>query len=346
MAKKKGQQKVKVVVQTAKKKKGSKKSKNNPMNVIKRPPIYLNASVHKICDISNPFCPGAVGGKWPDGAATKSITWSVNASPTTQSTDVNGYSSSLYLADFGGQYLTGSTTTYPTVTYNGASTFSAFIGAPTSARWRLTSWGIKVNCSGAMNTTQGIVRVRLFSPLSGTALTSVNYVNTLADAMIDIPCARLIGQDLFILPQPMGLVQPRTFQDTRSEASTLNTWKNPGWQCINVAVDGGIASAVVLQVAAFYHFEYVADDSDTNFQFATPAPKTDLAAQAANSSVLDQVGNFVSGGIDKVGRFFQSSAGAAVSGAAAGYFTRSPSTALTVYQGVRGASRRHPMDVD
>lgn len=256
--------------------------------------------VMDVCSVTNPFCPESIAARWPDNSYTKSAGWSATAIPNGFSTDASGNASNLYLPDGQGSTasVSGTTATH--------TAFGALFTQPSgTARYRVTTWGLKLTTSLSRYTAAGMVRVRLFSPIGGASLASISTTSTMADAIMDIPLSRLVGKDLFIVPAPLG-DNARLFRDT-TPVTTIANWVNPGWQVVSVSVTGGpISTAGVLEAQMFYNYEYVFADGDAQNAFAEPPPSNNVAVQNASASTLSSVGNFIEDTAGKVDSFFNS----------------------------------------
>ncbi len=285
------------------------------------------------CAVTNPFCPEAIGSRWPDNSYTKSIGWSITANPFPLATDANGSAAILLFGDLSSQYNSG------TVTGTGAAygaTNSTFISGPTAAgRYRVTSWGVRVHCTSTMMNTQGMCRIRLFSPIGGVSLGATSVTSITADAMYDVPVVSLINKPLNIIPSPLG-INAREFRDYAASTLTLANWINPGWQVVQVAIVGGQVSTTALQLEYYANYEIIPPDGDATTMFAQPPPVDSPVVRQANASVLERIGNFVEGAATKVDAVAKSSALKYVA-AAAGAAVAGPAGAAAGYSMVLGA---------
>jgi len=279
-------------------------------------------AVHNICSVSDPFCAGARGAKWPDANRTRTLAWSVPGFVLALGSDAAGRVSSLFLPNATATQASTSALTATDATYTDALNFP--VSAPTLARWRITSWGLRITSPLSRMTATGTCHIRLFSPDSFSSLGVVPFATTMCDNMLDIPLQRLIDQDEYIIPMPLG-TDARLFRDTSEMPSLLSTGKNCGWQVVNVAVTGApVSTPGVINVYLYYNIEYTAPDGDTAYAFSTPPPPSSPLVQQGTSSVLDRVGNFISGAASKVEALFQNKAAQYVASGVAGYLTAGP----------------------
>jgi hypothetical protein len=306
--------------------------------------IYMGA--HEMCSWTNPFCEEARGARFPDGACTRSLTWTMSGVANTYGTTAAGVTGNIITSNPWTSISGMTAFASPNATFNNALT--ALVTAPAApSRYRVTSWGIKINCIQSKMNAAGTVRVRLYSPQALTSMGVVNVLDDRADAMIDIPMSRLIEKDLFVIPSAIG-EQAREFNDYASAGSTLPTFVNNGWQQIVVFADGGPATTNVLTVYHYYNVEYIPTDGAAEYVYSQPAerPQPRLTEQAP--TLTQRVGNFLTGAVDTVDKIFRNEAVQTVAGMALGAYTGGASGAamgaLTVRQRHRdqGRSNRAP----
>lgn len=305
------------------------------------PSAVTSKMAMQVCSITNPFCPEAIGAKYPDNATTKSATFTLRR-PFIATTDANGNAAWLWAANWGGNgaaaTVTGTTAAYTDIVQN-MSQFPANV-----SRYRLVSWGVQVTPIVAPLSASGMIRVRLFSPEGGTSLTSIDTTSNLADDSYDVPLARN-QRDLFILPKRYGM-ESTMFQNAQTATSVLTDWNNPGWQVIQIAVTNGPANTTVLQMSVYYHYEVVYLDGDPGNYYATPAPVVAPKVIETSSGVISKIGSFVEGTANTVDRLIQSSAFKYL-GAAVGAYIGGPTGAMNGYQiATQGQSMRRAITVD
>lgn len=283
------------------------------------------------CSVTNPFCPEAIAARWPDDSYSKSVGWSVPGTPVTLTTAA---SSSLTGMLFVGDLYNTSNPTNATPLTSGPLTFTTLaplVTVPTGiARYRITSWGIKLTGIVAPLSAGGIVRIRLFSPMSGTSLSSISTFSTAADAIYDVPLSRFATKDVFITPASLGSTPAHTFRDFSLATTTLSSWTNPGWQVVLVSVEGATASSALLQAQVFAHYELVFVDGDSQTQFAKQPPANNPAVRDASANVFERVGNFVEGTVATVDKLYQSRAMQYLTAGAMAYGSKSPAPLLAL----------------
>lgn len=284
------------------------------------------AVAHAICAITDPFCEGANSGKWPDNSRTKTLVYNQIAVPIQIGANAGGFGSNLFVPGY-----TTITAVQSSIDSGGVTYLDALnvLSAPSDVgRWRITSWGLRIQCTLSRMTATGTCHIRLYSPDSFSTLVTIPCFSTLADSSMDIPLQRLIDNDEYIIPMPLGS-DARLFNPASASPTLFSTGQNCGWQVVNVAVSGAPASvSAAVTVYMYYHVEYAANDGSSTYTFATPPPPSSPALQQGNASVLDRIGNFVSGAASKVEALFQSKAGSYAAAGIAGYLTAGPAGAL------------------
>lgn len=280
---------------------------------------------HGICGVTNPFCKEATGARWPDNSNSKSLTFDVEGAYIEYATDAAGTAGSLYTAAPANMRyacsISGTTAT--------SLTSSSFVGFPTMARWRCTSWGLKLSCSLPPLSTQGTVSIRLFSPEKLSTLASYSITAPYADAVYDVPLRRLIDHDMFVIPMPLG-DRPRIFNPTDT-VTVIGSGDSYGWQVASVAVIGApVSTAGVLRITAYYHYEFVPPDGDQLYTYAKAPPKQNKLITDGNGDVLSSVGNFIEGTASKVDAVVNSKAAKYI-GAIGGFFLGGPAGSAAGY---------------
>jgi len=337
------------------KKKGGSKSKagnarkrrSRPQNpiVIQRRSANNGASsevAHRICSVTNPFCDVARGARFPDGAATKSLGYSTFGVPWTFPTDAGGRGGAMVVPNPLTPFSPYASFAAGVATYS--NTLQALSAFPSASRIRITSWGFKITCLQSKMLAAGMVRVRLYSPSNFTALVNVDSATDKCDSAIDVPLSRLIDEDLFVIPAPIG-TNARLFVDAATLPATLASCPNIGWQVAAVFVDGAVASTNVIQISFFVNTEYVPLDSAVEYAFARPAMPLLPPVVDNVPGVLEKVGNFVEGTALKVERLFDSAAVRIASRFASAVYGGPPGAALALMP--RGSRYRGPIrDVD
>lgn len=288
------------------------------------------ALVMQACSVSNPFCPEAVGARWPDNSMTKSAAFTYRNSMLL-TTNAAGLLSSAYMASSAPAVATA-TVAGTTASYGGNwAVFSGIAGSASTTRFRVTSIGYKISCTSPRLSTQGRLRLRIFSPLETSTLVSFEINTQYVDSVYDVPLARLIDKDVYVTPAPLGDIA-RIFRDSAEYIVTdpVASAPNPGWQILVVSVDGMTANTACVSVEVFAHYEYVYGDGATTAQFATAPPRSNMAVREANASVVEKIGGVVEGTASYLDRLSKSAAAKYLGGAAA-YLLGGPAAAAGAY---------------
>lgn len=301
------------------------------------PPVYQGL-VKDICSISNPFCDESVGSKWPDNTHFKTVTFSSLGVPQFITSNASGCGSVLFVGNPNWK-VDGVVTGSSNVSTYSANNFNLMGNFPTGTNaWRITNWGLRITCTSSMQTTSGLLAIRVFSALKPSTFAVVDTTSTVADFCKDIPIARLIEKDLFIVPMPFGDMA-RTFQPYDSSNTLTSNMPNLAWQSVNVGVYGAGTGQQIL-VNAYYNFELIMNDSDTLNLQATASKTDSKILQSASSNALQSVGNAIEATANVVDNIFKSKAMKYVA-TLASYAYGGPAMALGTY-----ASAKMIGDVD
>lgn len=273
------------------------------------------------CGVTNPFCPEAIGSKWPDNSNTKSVPWSILGPIIPISSDAQGKGAVLFLPV--GTYKSGIVNPAAGNTTTDFSTGSTagFATPPSISRYRVTSWGIKMTSPASKMVAAGTVHLRIFSPEQGTTLTSVDITTPFADFREDVPIQRLIDKDGYVFPMPLG-IDARMFTEGSAvcSTSTVGAFVNNGWQVVCVGLTGAPASTAMLTFQPYFHFELILPDGDGGNAYATKPPAPSPLVQEANANLLQKVGNFIEGGAKATNNFLDSEAYKLISRFLPGYW--------------------------
>lgn len=313
----------------------------------------IHQGVHQACTLSNPFCPEADQARWPDGATSRSVCYNLRSQQNVD-TGSTGLGCTIVLGDLSYPFNFPTAMTGSSVTANATNVASGVTFPTGIVRYRLTSWGVKVDCVSPPMTTQGKVHVRLYSPMTGSTLGTFSPTTYSADNWLDVTMASLIEKPLFIFPSPLG-IEAREFRDPSAITATLANWQNPGWQVVTVSIIGGPVSTTPVTLTLFAHYEVIFADGDPSTTFATPPPTPAIAVQQTVPTVLQQVGGFIQTGANNVDAVYQTKAGKALMDWGAGAIARRAGSVLSrapnPYAKLAGAgmlmlTNGHPMEVD
>lgn len=299
------------------------------------PQVMDHSFAMKVCSVTNPFCPEAKAGKWPDNSHMKSTTWSIDGNVFGLTSTASGDASALFCPQISWQTpgvssITGNSIVY---TSNGVATVTPPTGI---ARFRITSWGIRLTVGTPVMTTQGYLMIRIFSPRSYTSLLALDKATRNADYALDLPLARLINKDVCVVPLPMGH-EAREWKPLTSLTTYTNV-ENIGWQCINIGTAGALPSTEVVRAAMYYNYEIIFEEGDAQNAYSTPSAGNSLKVQEANGGILQSIGNVIEGGAEMVDKIVKSKAFKYGSSLAMGLYTGNPQAAggMLMIQDQRG----------
>lgn len=294
-------------LEMAKKGKGGKKGKSGPrpaprngpnvpnrkvsvvMKLPKAPPgakggggsSKYHPAAKAVCAVTNPFCDEAVGARYADAAATRSLPYTLKAS-TSVATGSGGGGVTILKATPQGIYqlsqVGGSTTDNPQLN----ALWVLLIGMPGEMdEARLTSWGVKGSTILPMTEQSGVIKViSLTDPPNVSSFFSIGaYTYGTIESY-----GATSGTTAHWIAKPSQQVQARRFLPP----CTLPTTDTPdvemsGWQTLAVAVSGAPGGKTVLYLEVTAHYEFTLGASTTLVPFAQPppppAPKVVQAAQ-------------------------------------------------------------------
>lgn len=314
-------------VKKSESKKKTKPRRSKASTAMTTAPMHL---VHQICSVTNPFCPEAINAKWPDNTNYKTLPWSsYGTQQQTCVTDAAGNFARMYVGSPLFRNQNNPTVTGTSIDFG--ATLSTISGFPTNViAWRITSWGVKVQCTASSNVAFGLLKVRTFNALKLTTLNVMDIDSAVADSTLDQPLSRLIGKDTFVIPMPLS-DSARRFQPYDSSVTAISGL-DLAWQTIVLTMTGQTASSSANGVITYpyYHFELIVDDTSTNRPFASDNVKESVIVKQGNENVLTKVGNFIEGTAQSVDNVIKSKTFKYLTSAAA-YLYYGPAAAIASY---------------
>lgn len=256
--------------------------------------LRTGALTRRVCSISDPFCEAAVGSKWHDDAANKTMPYAARSLGVVQSNPA-GEGAVLVVPGFKYQLAIGAAAG-GVGTFTGTTSAIPFTFTPSG--YRLVSWGLTLKRVTAPLTSSGIVRIRGLSNINGSALGTINS-NLFNDFHFDIPLQDC--DDVAIIGRRLN----ETHHFFRSPAETnasnaITDWVAPGWAPLLVYVAGVPASSDILQVEYFFNYELIWDDGDSMSLMTTPSPPSNPMLATASSKVTQSIGNVFTKGVKQV----------------------------------------------
>lgn len=238
-------------------------------------------AVKAVCGMVNPFCDQAIGARYADAAATRSLPYTVRGA-TQLTNEACGAVSVFFKANPDGIYYiktTGTTELNQTL----PALWTKMAGPPTG--WddaRITSWGVKGYNVGAVNTCSGIVKVMTLTepPLVSTVVAIADYTFGTIETMPLSP-----GTTAMWIAKPMNPSQTRRFlpiPSVTSSSGNTGDAEASGWQTLGVITQGGLASATTMyfEVVAHYEFTLISESALVAYARPSPAPSPVLTRAA------------------------------------------------------------------
>lgn len=248
------------------------------------------ATLAAICGLVDPFCEHAVGVKYPDKSASRTLAYSQHFKGL-MATDGAGNTSNLFLPGFSYGTAVG-------VVAGLNVTYSALATNPTTgvvpSFYRIVSMGIRLRSPVAPLNASGMVYIRGYPTQTGVSLGSLNMAQYNTDFSMDIPLSAINNNGhTDIIFRKTDDITACTFADpaTTNPAATVSSWVAPGFGAVNVGVSGGPLSISVLDVEFFIHYELMFDDFSSLGLMATPSKPVNDALTSIASQVSHAVGN-------------------------------------------------------
>jgi len=228
-----------------------------------------SAAAMAVCALTNPFCDGAIGARYLDATAHRSLPYTARfAFALATGSGGGGLIAIKVLAD--GVYTmaasgaTDSPTTPATWTLSG--------GPP--AGWddsRITSWGVKASNNLSPNDSSGVVRVLSLNepPLVSTAFNVTSYTYDTCETYPLSP-----GTTFHWIAKPANAPQTRRMLGpaTNATTDTADAFMS-GWQTVVIAAIGAKASsASVLYCEIVAHYEFTVGPASGFVPYQRPAP--------------------------------------------------------------------------
>jgi hypothetical protein len=255
------------------------------------------AHVKQTCSITNPFCPGAKGAKYPDGNNGGSMAFQIRGHYSF--TAVSGVSGAptggnivvfnphatygiLLPASFSGSTWTMASTM---TQYNNVGLLNSYAQV-----FRVVSFGVIVRCISTVTNSSGYLVMGTSAPcgVSQNILTnSSQYID-----QEEIPV--YAGMEHSWIAKPMGL-EARTFQPMNSSSDT----QQANFNALTLELVSGTTGSTPtnIDVEYFMNVEFQLAPSAGLAQLVPKDPAKNPVSIAAQGSVQSNVGSFVKGGV-------------------------------------------------
>lgn len=264
--------------------------------------VVMASSVQRVCAITDPFCKAAMGSKWPDASSQRSLALPFHTRSTHNTNATGGWGMMVIPAY---TTITAVGTTVGNVLTMAANT----LAGPTLAAstYRIVSFGVKIRNISAVQTCQGMVRIRGFSAQGATALNVVNNASYNCDYYEDIPLFEC-KEVCVILKRLDNSAEEFVYPSTTQPTANFADWVSNGWGCCMIAVDGGPVSLPVLDLEFFVHYEICFDDADTMSLATTPSAGSNSFLTDVSSHAVKSAGNIFKKGAEMAERLIAAAA--------------------------------------
>lgn len=256
--------------------------------------MNMDHGAHKVCAITDPFCAGAIGSKWPNLTGSKTLAFPARGRWNI-STDANGNGSILIVPQYSAQVVGAASIGGDAAVFSALLTpvFPVITGV---TQYRVVSWGFKLRNTAAPMLSSGIVRVRLFSDSgyasSATSLcSSYKCIDALDVSLQDT-------KEVCVMPPRTGTQS--TFFVPIEPITVSSALPATGWSYAQVSIIGGPATSAPVDIELFYNYELSFNDDSTLSMIQTPSPPENTTLTQASSYVSHSIGSFVKNGAKAV----------------------------------------------
>lgn len=276
-------------------------------NVPRSPPN--RELISQVCGITDPFCPHAVGAKYPDASSVRTLPYTRKLRYVL-STDASGYANIFINPQYSYYpYSTNNVYTGNTITsWNHFTSYSTIAGVHgyriVSAGYILRHIVSPLNSAGMVHIRQyGTENCALLAPLDTTTYNATSAVSV---AVQDLKETAVVLQRTSQMPQ--------TFYLQSTDTQIMGNSTTHGFATSTVAISGAPANTAILEIEFFINFELIFDDGSDLAQVATPPPPSNAVVSMAASRVTSTIVPIVEGGVAAFGKIVVSKAASALAG--------------------------------
>lgn len=258
-------------------------------------PTQTGSLVHRICSITDPWCAGATGCKYPDDDTTKTLSWQVDEFVTITS-DINGKAACFISSNPGANlvHVNAWSGTLPSTVTGGfqAPGWSAFAGS--GAQWRCVSLGVEFNSILSAMNNSGEIGCAVIPPnLTQTQVLNFDINNANGYAQNERTGASQ-GKTMVAFARNNG-VSARDFKNP-SGTSSPNV-NSDGTEVLYVYYTGAAVSQQVIGIRIKAHYELIFPINTVFNQMATPAAVEDPIVTAGKNYVASKLQSVFTGGV-------------------------------------------------
>lgn len=290
MAKKTGSKSVKTVTAAAPQRKTPTKKKTKiPKQVIDR-----------TCGLVDPFCPHAVGAKYPDDSSYKTLAHTFKYTQNITTT-ANGDVAYLFWPQYGRQdWTTALSGSGPSITaWNTISTDSGAFSEADS--YRIVSAGFVVRSIVAPLEASGMINIRSWPVENGSNMGVVDTSGYNSTASINVPLRKV--DQVTCISQHTSAPPANFYPIVDGPSQDVTDVPGNGFGPVTIYVSGAPVSQVVLQVECIVHYELTMKPESNMQQIATrPPPHSSMLTNFANR-VTSTIEPFMERGVSAFGNY-------------------------------------------
>lgn len=249
-------------------------------------------AVHKLCGITDPFCPHAKGARWPDGNGSNTLTYQARGLLNLVTT-VDGASLSYLGATLPFNSLPPGAYGAPTFTMN-----AAFQRAGTNSNWQAYASTYRV-------VTAGIIIRNILPAMTAQGILVITRMTTFPSLGASVTTGLLNQGEVYTVPITAGMEIPLLFSpvgiDARDfKSQNINTTINDGWNVYKIEVIGSVASASVITIELVYNIEFTLIENYADMStLSTVENPISIASTTIATKLTNSIGTVIYNGASK-----------------------------------------------
>jgi hypothetical protein len=269
--------------------------------------------VEKVCAISDPFCDGARGSRWPDHNNLATVPYSNRAhNPIT----TLGTGNLIFLTPVNAPVNVFTAATWSANNYTMNSTYSTSAGPTTLTSYfqgyRVVSAGFVIRSLMTVQNTSGylIVTRGATMPALGAVIPQGNCLNAQVTTYPIEP-----GMEVPYVFSPLGTAA-RDFVPFTASASAQIV--DPSWDVVSIEVVGAVLNGPCIDIEFFYNYEMELPSASILAQTMPKSAKANPVLMDASAEVSSDLAIAAKGALKEVGTFVLKTAAAALASRFAG----------------------------
>jgi len=275
---------------------------------ITRPMRHPSRAHHVMsaCSITDPFCVHAKAARRPDGLSSNAMPYQVRFMELI-STDAAGKARSFFASGFGlycraVATLAAGTWTIP-ASFENTGVATSFL-LTNAQEVRIVSFGVILRTITSATNSQGLMTAGSLGFINA-ALTFPEGQTSFDESVTQSLAA---GTELSWISKPVGT----SAHDFTTDLGWVNTGPFHDWTSLSVEVIGGPVSTPVISAEIFVNIEFTIKSTAGMSSMLPPTKPLNTVAIKAQEAVHSSVPSLIEGGVERVGKFLESKAGAAV----------------------------------